>query len=173
MVTPRNFEYTSDVRAHCRRFLLLILMVVLPVQASATASMLDCAVDGRALASAAATVDVMDHAVHDAATDPAAMPHADTAHSAMAHPDMDHADHFMALAAQPEACHPGADQAPQNDAHECQHCATCLVGASMPLPVVQTPLGFAGTQHYALLPDAALAAFFPDGPDRPPRLHLA
>lgn len=150
MVIPSAFEYTADVRAHCRRFLLLLLMVALPVQAWAGASMLECAfAPGAAGSLAVDAADAMDHASH-----------------------VDSADHGMhdGLA----ECDDTTAPAPvHGDTHDCKHCAACLVGATLPLPATQVALGLAAAQRYTPLSDAVHTAFFPDGPERPPRSHLA
>lgn len=44
------FDYTARVRAHIHRFLLMLLMLALPLQAFAAASMLDCMLVPPALA---------------------------------------------------------------------------------------------------------------------------
>lgn len=144
------------MRTRCRRFLLLLLMFALPVQAWAAASMLDCAF-GKWPAGLGVAVAVMDHGAHTVQADSV----------------VDHAGHAANPVDRSQGCHPAADPAPLSDgAHECQHCATCLLGATLPLPMTEMPLALTAAHRYPNLSDAAPAAFLLDGPDRPPRSPL-
>jgi hypothetical protein len=58
---------------------------------------------------------------------------------------------------------------PNTASHDCKHCSACALGAAMPVPAAETTPVISNAQR---LPHASLAAFpayFPDGPERPPR----
>jgi hypothetical protein len=126
----RVFEYTAIVPTRFRRFLLMFLVLALPMQAWASASMLDCALGQQQTE----RVAVAEHGEH---------------------------------------CHEADSDAPVPEQHDCQHCSACMLGATLPPPTPEVTLGIALSGHYAPGVDAAVAAFIPDGPERPPRSRLA
>lgn len=65
-------DYTGCVRAHLHRFLLMLLMLVLPLQALAAASMLDCALSHQAAGEPLAMADDMMAGCHE--TEPSDAP---------------------------------------------------------------------------------------------------
>ena len=71
MALPRSvqhaslFDYTASVRAHLHRFLLMLLMLVLPLQALAATSMLDCALSHQAVVEPLAMADDMMAGCHE------------------------------------------------------------------------------------------------------------
>jgi hypothetical protein len=118
------------VHTRFRRFLLMLLVLVLPMQAWASASMLDCAL---------------------------AQQQAERS----------------AVAEHNERCHDADSDAPVPEQHDCQHCSACMLGATLPPPAMALAIGVALTERYEPGADAVLAAFISDGPERPPRNHLA
>lgn len=125
-------DYTASVRATLHRFLLIVLMLALPLQAFASAAMLGCVFS------------------HQAAAEQMAM-----------------ADGMMA------GCHePAQSEAPPAQ-HDCTHCAVCALASALPIPTATAPAVMSVRQSYALLPAATFSGHVPEGPERPPRPHLA
>lgn len=79
----------------------------------------------------------------------------------------------MAMAGEAMAgCHesePAQSPAP----HDCKHCAACMLGSALPIPVVASVPALAVTPHHPVSAAAAFGGFVPDGPERPPRSPLA
>lgn len=61
------FDYTARVRAHLHRFLLMLLMLALPLQALASAAMLGCTFSHQAVAEPMALADGMMSGCHEPA----------------------------------------------------------------------------------------------------------
>ena len=108
------------------------MMLALPLQAFASASMLGCALS------------------HPAAAESMAM-----------------ADDRMA------DCHESEPSDAPPAQHDCKHCAVCMLAATPPIPVADgaaiVPVAHGFTSH----PAASFSGFAPEGPERPPRPHLA
>lgn len=71
-------------------------------------------------------------------------------------------------------CHDDAGpEAPTPSSHDCKHCTACALGAAMPVPVTETTPVISNALRLPRTSLAAFSAFFPDGPERPPRAsHL-
>jgi hypothetical protein len=110
----------------------MLLMLALPLQALASASMLDCTL------------------LHEAAPQPLAP-----------------ADAMVA------GCHEfePAGQAPEQ--HDCKHCAACVLGSALPVPMFDGAAIAPVPQRYPAQAAALFSGFVPDGPERPPRPALA
>jgi hypothetical protein len=126
------FDYTRHVRAHLHRFLLLLLMLVLPVQTFASAAMLGCALQDQAAVAPMAMADAMTVSCHE-----------------------------------PEL----PDTPPAQ--HECTHCATCALASALTLPAADTLPVIPVQQNFTSRVAANFSGIVPEGPERPPRTHLA
>ena len=132
------------MRLQLNRFLLILMMLVLPVQTFASATTLGCAFShqGRAM-----SLMVAEHAMSD---DSHAM-----------------SDDSMAT------CHESEETDKSPTSHSCKHCTAChLVSALMVPEVAATPL--LPISHSIIPhADDAFIGFIPDSPERPPRVSLA
>ncbi|MFZ2650850.1 MAG: hypothetical protein WA210_12185 [Burkholderiaceae bacterium] len=143
-----------------RTLLIWLLVLAVPAQAAAAATMAFCGPNhhGGARAALAAQVAAAAHAHHGSATQ---SPHEHD--GAAAQPDDD-------AAAAGSAATPG--KFVQADAQKCSVCASCCSGAAILGTVVAVPaLEVSPTQFIAVVP--TVAAFSADGPERPPRVFLA
>jgi hypothetical protein len=119
------------VRAALHRFLLMLLLLILPLQALAAVSMSGCPLNSVAVP-----------------------PAAETMHMA--------------------GCH--ENTSPPGDApvaHDCTHCAACVLAAACPLPRHPDLTLAPALQRYMPHTAAVFSGFIPSGPERPPRLSLA
>jgi hypothetical protein len=57
--------------------------------------------------------------------------------------------------------------------HECKHCATCALASALTLPAADTLSVMPMRQNFTSRPAARFSGFVPEGPERPPRTHLA
>jgi hypothetical protein len=57
--------------------------------------------------------------------------------------------------------------------HDCKHCATCALASALPIPAADTLAVMPVRQNFTSRPAASFSGFVPDGPERPPRTHLA
>lgn len=146
-------RYIFDMSIRIRTVLMWLLLLALPMQGYATATMVSCGPNHHRMAAAAQLVD----AVSASAT-------AHHSHHGMQGP---HAHEASAVADEQDTRH----LSPASK-FKCSACATCCVGAALPI----TPLVFA-----AAAPSGAPSSVFSigpigfqtDGPDRPPRTLLA
>lgn len=153
-----------------RRFFVWLLIVILPVQAYAAASMVACGPRHERMAAAMAASA---HAgMRSDGSDAGAHDHRAHDHRAHHHPDHEHAG---------PASH-GHDAAPADDAVSvssdsagitCSACAACCVGAALPVGDValHSPAPVPGTLRPAMA--APFDAVTLDGLERPPRSFLA
>jgi hypothetical protein len=119
------------VLAALHRFLLMLLLLILPLQALATVSMSGCPLN---------SIPVP--------------PAAEVMHMA--------------------GCH--EDTGPAGDApvaHDCSHCAACVLAAACPLPPHPGLTLAPALQSYLPHTAALFSGFIPSGPERPPRPALA
>jgi len=122
------------------------MMLALPVQAFASAAMLDCAF-----------------------TDQAAV-----APMAMAGETMAMAGETMAMAGETMAgCHEPAQPDSPPAQHDCKHCAACALAAALPIPATDRAAVVPASIHFLSQPAASFSGFVPSGPERPPRAFLA
>lgn len=57
--------------------------------------------------------------------------------------------------------------------HDCKHCAACVLGSALPIPVSDSPVMLSLRYSFSLSSAATFSGFIPDGPERPPRPALA
>lgn len=80
-------------------------------------------------------------------------------------------EHAMAMTASHD-CHDSDAPEMPAPAHDCKHCAACVLGAVLPRPSADHAAHLPATSP-AAHPDAVYSGFIPDGPERPPRPFLA
>lgn len=143
------------MRSRFRTALMWLLLLALPLQGFAAATMINCGPNHHRMASAAmaATPDAHEHAASGQHHHPmdAASDHHDAASNDSDAPSVHHLDKLMKF--------------------KCSACAACCMGAAMPtadvafkaFPPAMTPDSLVLTSH---------VGFVTDGPDRPPRLSL-
>lgn len=160
-----------------RTLLIWLLVLAVPAQGAAAATMVMCGPNHHAAGAGAAMAHVQaggpsSESPHD---HPRAQSNVHEQHSTSmhaAHTAHDH-DHDHGVAGVPAA---GEASAPANGMHAGQHkcsaCASCCSVSAMlsPVPAVPVP-DFAPTVFTAVVP--SVEAFSADGPDRPPRIVLA
>ena len=146
-----------------RLLVVWLLTLALPVQGFAAAAMLHCA-GGHHDSAAAVTAGVHDHAMHM---------HASVAVSGT--PEMASSyDESASRAASVETDRtpsPAATKHPKVVLSKCSACAVCCAVAYLPTAVLAFPPSVPAEMP-ATVESQAPAAFFTDGPDRPPRLFL-
>jgi len=109
----------------------MLLMLALPLQAFAAASMLGCAFS------------------HQDVVEP------------------------MAMADEMAGCHESEQPDAPPAQHDCKHCAVCALASALPIPASDSPAIMPVTHHFTSHPATPFSGFVPDGPERPPRPHLA
>lgn len=57
--------------------------------------------------------------------------------------------------------------------HECKHCATCALASALTLPAADTLSVMPEQQNFTSRVAASFSGIVPEGPERPPRTHLA
>ena len=143
------------MRSRLRLALMWLLLLALPLQGIAAATMLHCGPGHHGLQAADAPM-----AHHDSA---------------------ENSDHHHGEAGHVEAAmHAGngGDHAPSAadiaklSKFKCSACASCCLGLALPTAVVALST-FAPADAPAFVVCVEPVGFFTDGPDRPPRLHLA
>ena len=140
-----------------------LLALALPVQGFAAATMSHCA-GGHHDSAAAVTAGGHDHSMHM---------HASDAVGGM--PDMASHDGSAPSVSSVEidkASSPAATKHPKVALSKCSACAVCCSVAYLPTAVLAFPPSVP-VELPAIFQSPAPAAFFTDGPDRPPRLLLA
>ena len=154
-----------------RTFLIWLLMLAIPAQGVAAATMLYCGPVHQPAGAAA-----MQHAGHAIATVAAAVVHSaspDT-HTHQGHDMSGHVDHAVqdadASGATAQAAVAGVPDLSQNV--KCSVCATCCSPAGMTSSVMPIPSLPASSAPLLLAP-ALVFDFITDGPQRPPRSFLA
>ena len=154
-----------------RTLLIWLLVLAVPAQGAAAATMLMCAPNHHAGGAGASVVHVQPGGLSSTSTHDRSHAHSNdhVQHSAAAH-DHDH-DHAMADApAAGEAAAPA--QGMHTGQHKCSACASCCSVSAMLSPVLAVPVpDFAPTVFSVVVPN--VEAFSADGPDRPPRIILA
>lgn len=155
-----------------RLALMWLLLLALPLQGFAAATMLHCAPNHHA-AGVAAMQEPVGASMHSHAGHGAPSHDHGASHAASHAASVSHHDHGAAGApgdaAAPADASPAFDTAAKA---KCSACASCCFGAALPAAPIALP---------ACVPDAAPSAvpcdeaigFVTDGPDRPPRLPLA
>ena len=143
-----------------RTFLVWLLVLAVPAQGAAAATMVFCGPNhhGGATASSAAAATSAEHADHHGSTE-----------GATGHHDMSsQADEDDAALASPATFSQGKHTVQP----KCSACASCCsFGAILsPMPAVPAP-AVAPTVFDTVVP--TVSAFAADGPDRPPRIVLA
>jgi len=80
----------------------------------------------------------------------------------------------MAMAdAMTVSCHEPEQPDTQPAQHECKHCATCALASALILPAADTLSVMPVRQNFTSRPAASFSGIVPEGPERPPRTHLA
>jgi hypothetical protein len=159
--------YTAPMPHRLRTALMWLLLLALPLQGFAAATMLTCGPNHHRLPVHAAAASVHDHG-HDHGN-------GNGQHHAHAH---EHAP-APAQADAEAAVDVAADRAPSSHAMDqgakskskCSACAACCIGAALPAAALVFAPFDAATAPVGSAP-ASRVGFFTDGPDRPPRLHL-
>ena len=141
-----------------RSAMMWLLLLALPLQGFAAATMLNCGPNHHRMweASVVAQADSSDHAAHGEH-----------------HHQMDAADpDEMAAAGDHAGDGSSLHQLSKLSKFKCSACAACCSVAFLPTAVVDVPVVTPG-QALALIPLISHVGFFTDGPDRPPRAFLA
>ena len=155
-----------------RTLLVWLLVLALPAQGAAAATMAFCGPHhpGGAAASHAEQRAAAEH-LHPQAhpqTHPQAHPQADA--------QGDHGDHHQATTARADSADAGSSAAPAKGGHavqqKCSACASCCsMGAILNSVLAVAAPDLSPTVFAAVVP--TVEAFAVDGPDRPPRIVLA
>ncbi len=159
-----------------RTLLIWLLVLAVPAQGAAAATMALCGPNHHAAGAGAAMVHAQAGGLssaspHDLPHDrPQAHSHDHAQHSAATPAARDH-DHAVAVAPfAGEASVPA--QGMHAGQHKCSACASCCSVSAMLSPVLAVPVpDFAPTVFTAVVP--SVEAFSSDSPDRPPRIVLA
>ena len=152
-----------------RTLLIWLLVLAVPAQGAAAATMLMCAPNHHAGGAGASVVHVQPGGLSSTSTHDRSHAHSNdhVQHSAAAH------DHDHAMADAPVAGEAAAPaQGMHTGQHKCSACASCCSVSAMLSPVLAVPVpDFAPTVFSVVVPN--VEAFSADGPDRPPRIILA
>ena len=147
-----------------RILVIWLLTFALPVQGFAAVTMLHCAGGHHDSASSVAT-DGHDHAMHVRASD------AIGEMSDMAYSYHESAPRGASVQTD-KSSSPAATAHPKTVLSKCSACAVCCSVAYLPTAVLAFPPSMPAEMP-STFESQAPAAFFTDGPDRPPRLILA
>ena len=147
-----------------RILVIWLLTFALPVQGFAAVTMLHCA-GGHHDSAAAVATDGHDHAMHVRASD-AIGEMSDMASS------YDESAPRGASVQTDKSSSPAATAHPKTVLSKCSACAVCCSVAYLPTAVLAFPPSMPAEMP-STFESQAPAAFFTDGPDRPPRLFLA
>ena len=157
-----------------RTLLIWLLVLSVPAQGVAAATMLMCAPNHHAGGPGASMVHVQAGGLSSASRLDRSHAHSNdqAQHSTATHAAHDH-DHDHAMADAPAAGEASAPaQGMHAGQHKCSACASCCSVSAMLSPVLAVPVpDFAPTVFSVVVPN--VEAFSADGPDRPPRIILA
>lgn len=82
------------------------------------------------------------------------------------------AEQMAALQDAHAGCH-DPEPAPSSASHNCQHCAVCALASALPMSLGDRVAFGERVGHYPRPLAVTFSGFFPDGPERPPRISLA
>lgn len=147
--------YTSAMVSRVRTALMWLLLLALPLQGFAAATMVNCGPNHHRMASAV-TAEMPDTHEHAGAGQhhhsmEATADHHDAASNGSDAPSVHHIDKLMKF--------------------KCSACAACCMGAAMPTAAVTIKAFPPAMAPDSIVPTAHVG-FVTDGPDRPPRLPL-
>lgn len=159
-----------------------LLLLALPVQGFAAATMLACGPNHHRMSELAAPGSIDGQGSQPVQAAPGDHPHPHPHSQSHSHPGSSEPGPVHADGANPADHHgsistPGADAPSSAALHEvskfkCSACAACCVGAALPAAALVFA-AFAPAAAPTASPCASHVGFFTDGPDRPPRLPLA